>query len=367
MPCRQPAHFYPPHLSPSLAGTCHVRFTCLRVDHRRFQRHRPRDCAGIRQTRVPLLLTARREDRLHGLADQLRSAVRVEVLPADLADPAATEALATQIQRNGWTVGTLVNNAGYGVPGRYLHNDWATHARFLQVMVTAVCELTWRLLPMIRASGQGRILNVASFAALSPSADRQTLYAASKSFMLRFSESLALENADCGVKVCAVSGLCLVGIPRRDRHPERDVRPARLGVVTGRRGRGIRNRCTGTRPGAGGAGLGLPIGQCRTAAAAACVCLTHDGARLASGTTAGLRQQQAVCVRYRLCAATLRGRLQPGRPEGVRCHASAYIERQIISERLAKRLRTARRARPVLGSGMYHASTAVLSATSAPT
>ncbi|PNR86705.1 SDR family NAD(P)-dependent oxidoreductase [Xanthomonas oryzae pv. oryzae] len=153
---------------------------------------------------VPLLLTARREDRLHALADQLRSAVRVEVLPADLADPAAAEALATQIQRNGWTVGTLVNNAGYGVPGRYLHNDWATHARFLQVMVTAVCELTWRLLPMIRASGQGRILNVASFAALTPSADGQTLYAASKSFMLRFSESLALENADCGVKVCAL-------------------------------------------------------------------------------------------------------------------------------------------------------------------
>ncbi|RBC18504.1 dehydrogenase, partial [Xanthomonas oryzae pv. oryzae] len=121
-----------------------------------------------------------------------------------LADPAAAEALATQIQRNGWTVGTLVNNAGYGVPGRYLHNDWATHARFLQVMVTAVCELTWRLLPMIRASGQGRILNVASFAALTPSADGQTLYAGSKSFMLRFSESLALENADCGVKVCAL-------------------------------------------------------------------------------------------------------------------------------------------------------------------
>ncbi len=71
-------------------------------------------------------------------------------------------------------------------------------------MVGAVCELTWRLLPMIRASGQGCILNVASFAALTPGADGQTLYAASKSFMLRFSESLALENADCAVKVCAL-------------------------------------------------------------------------------------------------------------------------------------------------------------------
>jgi short-subunit dehydrogenase len=153
---------------------------------------------------MPLIVTARREDRLQALADELRSTARVEVLPADLADPTAIEALVAQIQRNGWTVGTLVNNAGYSVPGRYLHNDWTTHSRFLQLMVNAVCELTWRLLPMIRASGQGHILNVASFAALTPSTDGQTLYAASKSFMLRLSESLALENADCGVKVCAL-------------------------------------------------------------------------------------------------------------------------------------------------------------------
>ncbi|WAT13767.1 SDR family NAD(P)-dependent oxidoreductase [Xanthomonas fragariae] len=153
---------------------------------------------------VPLILTARRVDRLQALAEELSARVLVKVLPADLADPAAVEALVAQIQRNGWTVGTLVNNAGYGVPGRYQRNDWTTHARFLQVMVGAVCELTWRLLPMIRASGQGCILNVASFAALTPGADGQTLYAASKSFMLRFSESLALENADCAVKVCAL-------------------------------------------------------------------------------------------------------------------------------------------------------------------
>ncbi|MEQ7326392.1 SDR family NAD(P)-dependent oxidoreductase [Xanthomonas campestris] len=153
---------------------------------------------------MPLILTARRVDQLEALAAELGAQVRVEILPEDLGDPAAPARLVAEIQRQGWTVGTLVNNAGYGVPGRYLQNDWQTHARFLQVMVTAVCELTWRLLPMIRASGQGRILNVASFAALTPSADGQTLYAAAKSFMLRFSESLALENADCAVKVCAL-------------------------------------------------------------------------------------------------------------------------------------------------------------------
>ena len=53
---------------------------------------------------VPLILTARRVDRLQALAEELRPLVRVEVVPADLGDPAAVEALVAQIQRNGWTV-----------------------------------------------------------------------------------------------------------------------------------------------------------------------------------------------------------------------------------------------------------------------
>jgi short-subunit dehydrogenase len=90
------------------------------------------------------------------------------------------------------------------VPGNYLSSSWETHATFLQVLVTSVCELTWRLLPQIRASGNGRILNVASFAGLAPSSNGQTLYAGAKSFLIKFSESLSLENADYGVRVCAL-------------------------------------------------------------------------------------------------------------------------------------------------------------------
>jgi len=153
---------------------------------------------------VPLVLTARRAERLQALAAELRAQVEVHVIPADLADPAAPRALADAIAARGLPVRILVNNAGYGVPGRYLKNDWSTHAAFLQVMVGAVSELTWRLLPAIRDSGDGRILNVASFAALVPSADGQTLYAPAKAFMVRFSESLALENADAGVHATAL-------------------------------------------------------------------------------------------------------------------------------------------------------------------
>lgn len=153
---------------------------------------------------VPLVLTARRTDRLEALAAGLRARVPVHVLPADLADPDAPARLVDAIAALGVPVRILVNNAGYGVPGRYLRSDWNTHAAFLQVMVGAVCELTWRLLPSIRDSGAGRILNVASFAALVPSADGQTLYAPAKAFMVKFSESLALENADAGVHATAL-------------------------------------------------------------------------------------------------------------------------------------------------------------------
>ncbi|GAA4864206.1 SDR family oxidoreductase [Luteimonas vadosa] len=153
---------------------------------------------------VPLILTARRQAALESLAKELRPQVPVEVVVADLAEPGAPQALVAEIEARGLCVRILVNNAGYGVPGRYGTRDWTVHAAFLQVMVTAVCELTWRLLPSIRRFDAGRILNVASFAALMPAADGQTLYAPAKAFMLKFSEGLSLENADRGVHVTAL-------------------------------------------------------------------------------------------------------------------------------------------------------------------
>lgn len=153
---------------------------------------------------VPLVLTARRADRLQALAAELGDRVAVTVLAADLADPAAPAALQAAILDRGLHVAHLVNNAGYGVPGRYLSADWKTHADFLQVLVTSVCELTHRFLPAMEAAGHGRILNVASLAGLVPPSAGHTLYGAAKSFVIRFSECLALEVADRGVYVCAL-------------------------------------------------------------------------------------------------------------------------------------------------------------------
>jgi short-subunit dehydrogenase len=78
------------------------------------------------------------------------------------------------------------------------------HAEFLQVMVTVPCELAHRLLPAMQKRGYGRIVNVASLAGLIPGSAGHTLYAATKAFLIKFSQSLALENAARGVNVCAL-------------------------------------------------------------------------------------------------------------------------------------------------------------------
>lgn len=153
-----------------------------------------------------LVLLARREERLRALAAELESRHRVRtfVLAADLADPGAPEAIAGQLEAAGIEVGYLVNNAGYGVPGKLVAVPWDTHREFLEVMVTAVCALSRRFMPAMIARGRGHIINVASVAGLTPSTAGHTLYGASKAFVVKFSEALAAEGAEHGVKVSAL-------------------------------------------------------------------------------------------------------------------------------------------------------------------
>ena len=152
----------------------------------------------------PLLLVARRADRLVALARELGAQVPCQVIAADLSVRGAPPAIFAEAQARGLHVDTLVNNAGYGVPGRFLSSPWKTHADFLQVMVTAVTELTYLFLPAMEAAGYGRVLNVASTAALVPASAGHTLYGASKAFVIAFSESLALESKPRGVHVTAL-------------------------------------------------------------------------------------------------------------------------------------------------------------------
>jgi hypothetical protein len=153
-----------------------------------------------------LALTARREDRLNAIADdaRLRHGVETLIIPADLADPATPAAILAEIASHGRTVSALVNNAGYGLNGAFTRKDWTKQAAMLQVMLTAPCELVHRVLPDMVGEGFGRIVNVASAAGLLPVWPGQTLYAPIKAFLIKFSESLHLENLETGVHVSAL-------------------------------------------------------------------------------------------------------------------------------------------------------------------
>lgn len=153
-----------------------------------------------------LVLVARREERLQALSRELgdRFQVDARVLVADLADPSAPAGILEKCRAGGRQVDALVNNAGYGLGGRFLDSSWEAHARFIQVMVTAPAELTWRFLPGMLDRGYGRIINVASLAGLVPASAGHALYGASKAFMIKFSESVALETRRHGVHVTAL-------------------------------------------------------------------------------------------------------------------------------------------------------------------
>jgi short-subunit dehydrogenase len=152
-----------------------------------------------------LILTARRQDRLEALALELGTdhGVPTHVITSDLAQISAISRLTAGLAERGLQVDLLVNNAGYGVPGRYTSTSWDQQRDFIQVLVVAVAELTHGLLPPMIERRWGRIINVASLAGLLPGVAGHTLYAASKAFVIRFSESLALETQGTGVQVTA--------------------------------------------------------------------------------------------------------------------------------------------------------------------
>jgi uncharacterized protein len=153
-----------------------------------------------------IVITARREDRLRAVGSRLQEKYgsRVELIVLDLEQPEAPARLCAELEARGLKIDALVNNAGYGVPGSYLSSTWDVHARFLRIMVIAVAELTYRLLPGMIERSYGRVINVASLAGLVPAPAGHTLYGAAKAFVIKFSESLAHEVRREGVLVSAI-------------------------------------------------------------------------------------------------------------------------------------------------------------------
>ncbi|HEV3230533.1 MAG TPA: SDR family oxidoreductase [Solirubrobacteraceae bacterium] len=150
-------------------------------------------------------LVARRRDRLESLAAELRDAhgVAIHVVSADLSDPDARDEMAADIERQGLTVEILVNNAGFGIYSRFGDTPRGRELEQVRVDVEAVVDLCARYYPGMRDRGRGTIINMSSTAGLQPIPGNAT-YAASKSFVLLFSEGLHAEARDHAVTVTAV-------------------------------------------------------------------------------------------------------------------------------------------------------------------
>lgn len=148
-------------------------------------------------------LVARRTELLEALADDLRGGVRVEVLSCDLADPAARIALLAEVEDRGLTLDVLVNNAGLGTVGPVAAADADSELRMLRVNVEALVDLTTRVVPGMVARGRGAVLHTASTAAFQPLPGQAT-YAATKAFVLSYSEALRQELKPAGVTVTAL-------------------------------------------------------------------------------------------------------------------------------------------------------------------
>jgi uncharacterized protein len=151
-----------------------------------------------------LVLVARGRDRLEALAADLRRARNSQVLvvPRDLSTPGAGEAVAAEVERAGWGVDLLVNNAGVGQYGPFEALAVAGARQAIQLNVLAPVELTHALLPQLRAR-RGGVIFVSSLQGLLPFSYMST-YAATKAFEISFAESLSGELRRVGVDVLAV-------------------------------------------------------------------------------------------------------------------------------------------------------------------
>jgi short-subunit dehydrogenase len=149
-----------------------------------------------------LVLVARNKDALTQLAEELRQKHKVEVivLPADLSLSEAPKQIFESLAAQKVSVDVLVNNAGFGLHGKFLEMPLSRQLEIIKVNVNALVELTGLFLPEMVQRRAGGILNVGSVAGFVPGPNL-AIYYASKAFVQSFSEALAEELDGTGVSV----------------------------------------------------------------------------------------------------------------------------------------------------------------------
>lgn len=152
-----------------------------------------------------VFLVARSEDKLITLCNELGrlNSIRAQYMPIDLSLPESPSQLFEEAGKRGLTIDMLVNNAGFGSFGDFAKQDIARELNMIELNVKSLVELTHRFLGPMRERRRGTIINVASTAGFQAVPFMAT-YAATKAFVLTFSEALWEENRTQGIHVMAL-------------------------------------------------------------------------------------------------------------------------------------------------------------------
>ncbi len=164
-----------------------------------------------------LVLVARSEAKLHTIANNLEDTykIKVTVLVQDLSVPNSAAKIYAEVQNRGISIDVLVNNAGFGHMGAFVNEKPSTLTAMLNLNVTTLTETTALFLPEMIERNKGKILNVASTAAFQ-SLPNFGVYAASKAYVLNFTEALHYELKDTNIAVTALCpGPAVTGFAKR--------------------------------------------------------------------------------------------------------------------------------------------------------
>lgn len=171
-----------------------------------------------------LLLTARSKDKLDSLARELegKHGIHAAVFQYDLSDPESPKRLFEEVSQRGLQVDLLINNAGFGRCGSF-ENDRGEDARMILLNVNALVTLTRLFIPAMLERKKGGVINVASTASFQP-LPFMSIYAATKAFVVNFTEGLWGEYLGRGVRI-----LCLCpGNTRTGFHDIAGIRGLRI-------------------------------------------------------------------------------------------------------------------------------------------
>jgi uncharacterized protein len=148
-----------------------------------------------------LVLVARRVEPMRTLAEELKAdGANSIIIAIDLSKVGAAARLVQDIEARGLAIEVLINAAGLGTNGPFDASDPLRVGEMLQVNVVALTELTRMLLPGMVARRRGKIMLMASTAAVQPGPQR-AVYCASKAYVLSFGEAIAYELRDSGVTI----------------------------------------------------------------------------------------------------------------------------------------------------------------------